>query len=66
MVTLPVFQLFAAAVNSIVVVISGKPIFKLPFENIEEALATTPMWPKTRNGKKTAGTTTPLPEAGAR
>ena len=72
LVTLPVLQLLAAAVNSIVVVISAKPIFKLPFEDLDQALAVTPLWPKTRNGKKTtpsapatsAPSPTPLVEGG--
>jgi len=54
LITLPVMQLLAAAINSIVVVISAKPIFKLPFENLDEALAVAPVWPKARNGKKAA------------
>ena len=71
MVTLPVLQLLAAAANSIVVVISAKPIFKLPFESLDEALAATPLWPKARNGKKASpasapATSTPLVEGGAR
>ncbi len=69
--TLPVLQLLAAAVNSIVIVISAKPIFKLPFESIDEALAATPQWPKARNHKKGAPVVeprqvapTPLAEGG--
>ena len=69
--SLPVLQLLAAAINSIVIVISAKPIFKLPFESIDEALAATPQWPKARNNKKGAPvieprqvTPTPLAEGG--
>jgi hypothetical protein len=54
-----------------VIVISAKPIFKLPFESIDEALAATPQWPKARNHKKGAPVVeprqvapTPLAEGG--
>ncbi len=72
LVTLPVLQLLAAAVNSIVVVISAKPVFKLPFENVNEAFAATPLWPKARNNKKASSadtrsmSPTPLAEGGMR
>ena len=39
---LPVLQLVAAAINFPVVVITGRPIFTLPFESLEQALASTP------------------------
>jgi hypothetical protein len=41
LITLPVLQLFAAAVNMIVVLIRSQPLFRLPFASIEEALAVT-------------------------
>ena len=35
-----------------------------PFESIDEALAATPQWPKTRNQKARPATPTALPEGG--
>lgn len=40
--SLPVLQLLAAGVNFAVVVILGRPVFSLPFRNLEQVLATTP------------------------
>lgn len=48
---LPMLQLVAAAINFPVVVITGKPIFTLPFESLDQALASTPFV------KSTSGTT---------
>jgi hypothetical protein len=50
--SLPVLQVVAAAVNSIVVVIMGQPMFRLPFKNLGQLLALTPRWPtrKSQNG----------------
>lgn len=44
--TLPVLQLLAAAVNAVVVVVLGRPMFTLPFKNLHQALAATPKWPR--------------------
>jgi hypothetical protein len=44
--TLPVLQLLAAAVNSVVVVVLARPMFTLPFKSLNQALAVTPKWPK--------------------
>ena len=41
--SLPVLQLLAAAVNFAVVVILGRPTFTLPFRNLEQVLASTPL-----------------------
>jgi hypothetical protein len=49
LVSLPVLQLLAAAVNVVFVVIRSQPMFKLPFANLEEALAASPLW--SRSGK---------------
>jgi hypothetical protein len=43
LITLPVLQLLAAAVNFAVVVILGRPTFTLPFRNMEQVLASTPL-----------------------
>jgi hypothetical protein len=39
--SLPVLQLFAAAVNFAVVVIGSRPMFSLPFRSIEDVLVAT-------------------------
>ena len=41
--SLPVLQLLAAAVNFAVVVIAGRPTFSLPFRNLDQVLANTPL-----------------------
>jgi len=40
--TLPVLQVLAAGLNFAVVVILGRPVFVLPFRNLEAVLASTP------------------------
>ena len=42
--SLPVLQLLAAAVNSVVVVVLGRPMFTLPFKSLNQAMAATPRW----------------------
>ncbi len=42
--TLPVLQVLAAAVNFAVVVILGHPIFTLPFRSLDQVLASTPLF----------------------
>jgi hypothetical protein len=42
LISLPVLQILAAALNFAVVVILGKPVFVLPFRNLEQVLASTP------------------------
>jgi hypothetical protein len=42
--SLPVLQLLAAAVNSIVVVLTAQPAFTLPFKTLNQVLAVTPRW----------------------
>ena len=43
LISLPVLQVLAAALNFAVVVILGKPVFVLPFRNLEQVLASTPL-----------------------
>ena len=43
LVTLPVLQLLAAAVNFPVIVLRGEPIFVLPLESIDDVLEATPL-----------------------
>ncbi|PYO48822.1 MAG: hypothetical protein DMD72_06560 [Gemmatimonadetes bacterium] len=42
--TLPVLQLFAAAINFAVIVVQSHPMFELPFTSLDDVLATTPTW----------------------
>jgi len=42
--TLPVLQLFAAAINFAVIVVQSQPMFELPFTSLDDVLATTPTW----------------------
>ncbi|MCH8938784.1 MAG: hypothetical protein IH966_05115 [Gemmatimonadetes bacterium] len=42
--SLPVLQLLAAAVNFAVVAITSRPMFSLPFSNLDEVMATTPVF----------------------
>jgi hypothetical protein len=46
--SLPILQLFAVAVNFPVLVVRGEPLFRLPFQSLEDVLATTSALP--RNG----------------
>ncbi len=43
--TLPILQLFAAALNFPVVAIRSEPVFRLPFESLDDVLASTPFAP---------------------
>ena len=49
LISLPVLQLLAAGANFAVVVILGRPTFTLPFRNLEQVLASTPII--TQSGK---------------
>jgi len=46
LITLPVLQVLACAVNMIVIVIRSQPLFRLPFASIDDALAVAPRWGK--------------------
>jgi len=39
--SLPILQLFAVAVNFVVVIARGEPLFRLPFQSLDDVLATT-------------------------
>jgi len=41
--SLPVLQLLAAAINFAVVMIKSRPMFSLPFKSLDDVLAATPM-----------------------
>ena len=49
LISLPVLQLLACAVNFAVVVILGRPTFTLPFQSLDQVLASTPL--VTHSGK---------------
>ncbi len=51
LISLPVLQLLAAAVNFAVVTITSKPMFSLPFNNLDEVLASTPSIGGSRKAK---------------
>jgi hypothetical protein len=42
LVTLPVFQLLAAAINFLVILVRGEPAFSLPFRSLDDVLAAAP------------------------
>ena len=47
---LPVLQILAAGINFAVVVIMSRPVFTLPFRNLDQVLANTPSFlPAARN-----------------
>jgi hypothetical protein len=54
--SLPVLQLVAAAINFPVVVITGRPIFTLPFESLEQALASAPFGKSTSSSSRASQT----------
>ena len=66
--SLPVLQVLAAALNFAVVVITGKPAFMLPFKSLDEVLASTP-FAKASNGttssRSSGASATRAPAAGA-
>ena len=49
--SLPVLQLLAAAVNFAVVAITSRPMFSLPFANLDEVMATTPTLGSSKKSK---------------
>lgn len=49
--SLPVLQLLAAAVNFAVVAITSRPMFSLPFANLDEVMATTPLLGSSKKSK---------------
>jgi hypothetical protein len=65
--SLPVLQILAAALNFAVVVILGRPAFTLPFKSLDEVLVSTP-FAKPGNGhssSRTSGTTAARASASA-
>ena len=49
--SLPVLQLLAAALNFAVVVMQSRPVFALPFKGVEEMFAATPFATRGRDAK---------------
>jgi hypothetical protein len=66
LISLPVLQLLAAAVNFIVVVIAGTPVFALPFKSLNQVMAVTPRWPKNGRDAEANGVATlePISQGG--
>jgi hypothetical protein len=62
--TLPVLQLLAAAVNAVVVVVLARPMFVLPFKNLNQALAATPRWARRPEPAGAVADLEPLPQGG--
>jgi hypothetical protein len=60
---LPVLQLLAAAVNFAVVVVRSRPVFRLPFRDLDEVLQTTPFsgWPAVRPRAARTAPAAPVP-----
>lgn len=63
--SLPVLQIVAAALNFAVVVIMGRPAFTLPFTSLDQVLAATPFAKETRNGRTSSPAQTGPVRAGA-
>ena len=61
LVTLPVLQLLAAAVNFVVVVILARPMFALPFRDLNQVMVATPDFPRGRRSEKTRSAARPTP-----
>jgi hypothetical protein len=53
--TLPVLQLLAAAINFAVVVVQSRPAFALPFKSLDEMLASNPFAATSRAGRTERG-----------
>ncbi len=45
-------QIFAAAVNFVLVLVTSRPMFELPFQNLKQALAVSPPW-RSKDDEKT-------------
>jgi hypothetical protein len=60
--TLPVLQLLACAVNFAVVVVQSRPVFPLPFRHLDDMLASTPFSHREdgQSSNKTHGRPTPI------
>jgi hypothetical protein len=63
--SLPVLQVVAAALNFAVVVITGRPAFTLPFNSLEQVLAATPFAKGSGNGPTRASAASSAARAGA-
>jgi len=53
--TLPVLQLLAAAINFAVLVVQSRPMFVLPFTSLDDILAATPVSVPRRSEKREKG-----------
>jgi hypothetical protein len=57
--SLPVLQLLAAALNFAVVTVQSRPMFTLPFKTMDDILAATPLVPDARDVRLERTTWTP-------
>jgi hypothetical protein len=62
--SLPVLQLVAAAVNFVVVLVRSQPVFRLPFKELDEVLAATALGVPPGLDRRRAGKATPSLPAG--
>ncbi len=58
--SLPVLQLLAAALNFAVVTVTSRPMFSLPFNSLDEVLSSTPKPPTSKNRPSSASRAVPL------
>ncbi len=58
--SLPVLQMLAAAINFAVVAVQSRPMFSLPFRSLEDILAATPLAGSSRPTLETGSRRTPL------
>lgn len=61
LISLPVLQLLAAAVNFAVVAVTSRPIFNLPFRSLDDLLAVTQEWNMAARESRSDGVTPGLP-----
>lgn len=62
--TLPILQLLAAGVNFAVVVVMGRPMFRLPFRDLDDVLASTPLGEGDASGAGWGGASASVSGAG--
>jgi hypothetical protein len=58
--SLPVLQLFAAAINFPVIVVQSRPMFELPFKSLDDVLAAAPVFHHSQSGRDKGRMRTPM------
>ena len=61
LISLPVLQLLAAAVNFAVVAVTSRPVFALPFKNLDDLLSVTHAWSAAAREQRSEGMDIGLP-----